>query len=59
MKPNNCVEDHRENMKRLIASEAKQGEVVKNCAMRALVSTPRHFDHGGEIGVARQLVKSK
>jgi hypothetical protein len=44
-------------MKRLIALEAKQSEVARNHAMRALVSTPSHFGHGGEVGTIGRLVR--
>jgi hypothetical protein len=37
-------------MKRIVALEAKQGEVTKYCAMRAL-GTLSHFGHDGELGV--------
>jgi len=36
---NNCPIKHSEGMKHLIALEAKQGEITRNCAMRALVTT--------------------
>jgi hypothetical protein len=38
------------------ALEAKQGEVAKNRAMKALINTLSHSSHGGELGVARRLV---
>jgi hypothetical protein len=44
-------------MKCLIALEAKQDEATKNCAMKALVNTPNHFSCGGEVGIARRLVR--
>jgi hypothetical protein len=43
-------------MKRLVASEAKQGEATKYHAMQALVVALSHFGHEGEVGVARRLV---
>jgi hypothetical protein len=42
------IEEHWESM--------KQDEATKNCTMRALVNTPSHFGHGGEVGVVRRLV---
>jgi hypothetical protein len=51
MRLDDCTKDHWDNMKRLIASKAKQNEVVNNCAMRMLVSTPSHSSYGGEIRV--------
>ncbi len=59
MRLDHCAEDHGENMKRFIASDAKQREAMKNHAMRTLVSTPHHFGHGGDIGVVGRLVRSK
>jgi hypothetical protein len=56
-RPNDCAKEHWENMKRLIASKAKQGEVAQNCAICKLVTTPNHFGHGGEARVAQRLVK--
>jgi hypothetical protein len=44
-------------MKRLVTSEAKQGEATKYCAMLALVATPSHSGHSGEVGTSRRLVK--
>jgi hypothetical protein len=51
MRLDDCEEDHWENMKRLIASEAKQNEATNNCAMQALVSTPSYSNCGGKIRV--------
>jgi hypothetical protein len=31
------------------ASEAKQEELAKNCAMRALVNIMNHFGYGGKF----------
>jgi hypothetical protein len=55
---NNCPIKHWEGMKHLVALEAKQGEVARNCAMRVLVTTLSHNGNGGEVGVARRLVSS-
>jgi hypothetical protein len=44
-------------MKYFIALEAKQDGATNNRAMRALVNTPSHFGHGGEVGVAGRLVR--
>jgi hypothetical protein len=43
-------------MKCLVALEAKQGEATKYHAMQALVVTPSHSGHGGEMGITRRLV---
>jgi len=51
-----CPKEHWEGMKRLIASEEKQEEVARNCAMKALVNTPNHFGCGGKVGAVGQLV---
>jgi hypothetical protein len=51
MKPDDYVEDHWENMKRLIAFETKQNEIMINRAMLVLVSTLNHSSHSGEIRV--------
>jgi hypothetical protein len=51
MRLNDCEEDHWENMKRLIASEAKKNEATNNRAMWVLVSTPSHSNRGGKIKV--------
>lgn len=51
-----CTKDHCESMKCFIASNVKQEEVVRNRTMRALVHTPDHYGHGGEVGVVGKLV---
>jgi len=56
VRPSDYLEKHWENMKFFVASEAKQGEVAWNHAMRTLVNTLRHFSHGWEMGVAQRLV---
>jgi hypothetical protein len=55
-RPKNCNEEHWESMKCLVASEAKQGEVAKYCAMHALVATPSHYGCRGEVGIVGRLV---
>jgi hypothetical protein len=57
-RPNNCAKKHWENMKHFIASDAKQGEVAKNHAMRAHVKTPSHSCHGGKVGTISKFVSS-
>jgi hypothetical protein len=42
----------------LITSKAKQNEVAKNRAMRALVTVPSHFGYGGEVGVVGRPMSS-
>ncbi len=49
-RPNDCAEEHWENMKRLITSEAKRGEAARNRAMRARVNTLRRSGRCGEVG---------
>jgi len=51
-----CSEEHWENMKHLVASEAKQCEETKYCAMQTFVVTPSHSGHGGEVGIVGRLV---
>jgi hypothetical protein len=52
-----CVEEHWENMKRIISSKAKQSEISRNRAMQALFSTPSHSSCGGEVGIVGRLVR--
>jgi hypothetical protein len=52
-----CAKEHWENMKHLVALEAKQGEASQNCAIHKLVTTPSHYGHSGEVGVTQRLVK--
>jgi hypothetical protein len=56
-RPKDCTKDRWENMKHLIASNAKQEQAMRNNAMRALVHIPNHFGRGGEVGIACKLVK--
>lgn len=57
MRSNDCVEDHWEKLKRLIALEAKQGESTNDWAMRAIVNTPSHYSCGEEVGATGILVR--
>jgi hypothetical protein len=56
-RPADCSEEHWENMKHFIASEAKQDEATKNRAIRALMHTLSHSSCGGELGVVGRLVR--
>jgi len=51
-----CPKEHWEGIKHFIASEEKQEEAAKNCAMKALVNTPNHFGCGGKVGAVGRLV---
>jgi hypothetical protein len=55
---NDCPIKHCEGMKWFITSEAKQGETTRNHTMLALVTTPSHIGHGGEVGVVGKFVSS-
>ncbi len=57
LRPDDCPEDHWDNLKHLVTSEAKQEETIKSYAMRAHMNTLSHFGHGGELGIARKLVR--
>jgi hypothetical protein len=39
-----------------VASNVKQEKAMRNHTMRALVHTPNHYGHGGEVGVVGRLV---
>lgn len=45
-------------MKHLIASNAKQGKIARNHAMKAHVQTPSHSSRGGDVGTTSKLVNS-
>ncbi len=51
-----CSEEHWENMKHLVALEAKQCEATKYRAMQAFVVTPSHSGRGGKVGIVGRLV---
>ncbi len=52
-----CQEEHWDNMKGLIVSEAKQSETCKNHAMWALINTSSQSRCVGEVGGLGKLVK--
>jgi hypothetical protein len=56
-RPMDCTNDHWKNMKRIIASNTKQGEVAKYHAMRTKVNTPSHYGRGRKVGTTSKLVK--
>jgi len=45
-RPYDCPIEHWEGLKHFIVS-SKQGEAARNHVMRVLVTTPRHYGHGG------------
>ncbi len=56
-RPKDYQKEHWESLKHLIASKTKHEEATNNHAMKARVMIPSHFGRGGELGVARKLVR--